>query len=207
MNMALCLEKLGMALVAVALLGGCREEKPRHILPSGVRLEAGDVVFRRGGGFTSRMVLFADTAGNYSHVGIVVDSAGVLRVVHAVPDEPDYEGDPDRVKMESPEAFYAGTRADIGCVLRHRDGDVARRAAAAAQDVYRRGTLFDHDYDAADTTRMYCCELVAYAYAAAGRPLHTGERHDISIPGLALRGVILPSDFFRDRALRLVSGF
>lgn len=24
-------------------------------------------------------------------------------IVHAVPDEPDFEGDPDRVKMETPE--------------------------------------------------------------------------------------------------------
>ena len=194
-------------LTMLLLLASCGKKTARSILPEGCELRAGDLVFRRGNGLTSRAVMAADRGGSYSHVGMVVDSCGVMMVVHAVPDEPDYEGDPDRVKMESPEAFYAGTRADIGCVLRHRDGDVARRAAAAAQDVYRRGTLFDHDYDAADTTRMYCCELVAYAYAAAGSPLHTGERHDISIPGLALRGVILPSDFFRDRALRLVSGF
>ena len=36
----------------------------------------------------------ADRGGSYSHVGMVVDSCGVMMVVHAVPDEPDYEGDP-----------------------------------------------------------------------------------------------------------------
>ena len=205
--MSLRCGKLGMALMVAALLGGCREERLRHILPPDVKLEAGDVVFRRGGGFTSRMVLFADTAGHYSHVGIVADSAGVLMVVHAVPDEPDYEGDPDRVKMEPPESFFSGMRADIGCVLRHRDRDVAKRAADAALEAYRRGTLFDHAYDATDTTRMYCCELVAYAYDVAGGVLDTGERHDIAIPGLVLHQVILPSDFFRVKEFRFVAGF
>lgn len=205
--MALCLEKLGMALVAVALLGGCREEKPRHILPSGVRLEAGDVVFRRGGGFTSRMVLFADTAGNYSHVGIVVDSAGVLRVVHAVPDEPDYEGDPDRVKMETPEKFYSSINAKMGEVKRLR-GDTATAAKAAryALEAYRRGTLFDHGYDDSDTTKMYCCELIEYAYTRAGKPLAGGARHDIHLPGMRLR-CILPSDICNNGALESVISF
>lgn len=48
------------------------------ILPAGLRLSVGDVVFRRGGGFTSHAVLMADNGGVYSHVGIVADSGGHL---------------------------------------------------------------------------------------------------------------------------------
>ena len=47
------------------------------ILPEDVGLKAGDVVFRRGSGFTSQAVLLAEKGGAYSHTGIVVDSAGV----------------------------------------------------------------------------------------------------------------------------------
>ena len=87
-------------------LWGCTDTQPPHcIMPDDCTLHTGDVVFRRGSGLTSRTVIALDEKGEYSHVGIVVDSAGVKMVVHAVPDEPDFEGDPDRVKMDTPEQF------------------------------------------------------------------------------------------------------
>ena len=46
--------------------------------------------------YCSQAVLLAEKDGAYSHTGIVVDSAGVLMIVHAVPGEPDFEGDEDR---------------------------------------------------------------------------------------------------------------
>lgn len=200
---------VAFAAVALMIMGlyGCAEKNPSAIIPDGLGLRPGDVVLRRGGGFTSRAVLFADAGGQYSHVGMVVDSAGTMMIVHAVPGEPDYAGDPDRVKMERPSVYYGSDRADIGCVMRCADSAAARRAADAAMRVYRRGTLFDHDYDDSDTTLMYCCELVEFAYTAAGQPLLDARRHDISIPGLRLGHVILPSDFCRSQALRRVAEF
>lgn len=88
------------------MLASCGEKEQRSILPEGCELHAGDVVFRRGSGLTSHAVLAADRYGAYSHIGIVVDSCGVMMVVHAVPGEPDYEGDPDRVKMDTPKRFF-----------------------------------------------------------------------------------------------------
>ena len=152
-------------------------------------------------------VLMADGGGAYSHVGIVVDSAGVMMVAHAVPGEPDYEGDPDRVKLEPPERYYDAGRADRGCVMRCADSLTARRAAAKALGAYRRGALFDHDYDCSDTVRLYCCELVELAYAGAGMPIATLPRHNLSLPGLRLEGVILPSDFRSSPALRVIAEF
>lgn len=198
-----------VAALLCMLMCGCggSGDVPSSILPGSVRLRPGDVVLRRGGGLTSRAVLFADAGGSYSHVGIVADSAGQMMVVHAVPGEPDRHGDPDRVKMEPAAAFFAPWRADIGCVMRCVDSAAACRAAAVAVRVCRRGTLFDHDYDGSDTTRMYCCELVEFAYRTAGLSLTGSGCHDISIPGLTLRGVILPSDFVGAPALRRVAEF
>ena len=102
-------------LLACLLLAGCTSGEPfRNILPEDFELRTGDVVFRRGGGFTSKVVLAADVNGEYSHIGIVVDSAGTKMIVHAVPDEPDYEGDEDRVKMEAPERFFSTQYTLIG---------------------------------------------------------------------------------------------
>ena len=93
-----------IVLTGLLVLTACSDNTGREgsILPADLQLQEGDVVFRRGGGFTSHAVLMADRGGIYSHVGIVADSAGQLMVVHAVPGEPDYEGDEDRVKMDCP---------------------------------------------------------------------------------------------------------
>lgn len=196
-------------IMVVAVSESCRQNSPTpgSLLPDDVELCPGDVVLRRGGGMASRAVLLADGRGEYSHVGIVVDSAGVIMVAHAVPGEPDYPGDPDRVKLESPNAYFDAGRANRGCVMRCADSAVAQRAAARAMQVYRRRTLFDHDYDDADTTRVYCCELVEAAYRSAGLPLAALPRHNVSLPWLVLDSVIFPSDFRHSPVLKVVAEF
>lgn len=202
------MKKLFTIMIAVAMLASCAETEQRSILPEGCELRAGDVVFRRGSGLTSRAVLAADRNGAYSHIGIVVDSCGVMMVVHAVPGEPDYEGDPDRVKMDTPQRFFSSMNARIGEVKRLRgDSATALRAARFAVDVYKRGTLFDHDYDDTDTTKMYCCELIDFVYRKAGRPLAGQKRHYFHLPGLNPIRCILPSDICNSGELDTVMSF
>ena len=165
----------------------------RCIMPAGSSLQTGDVVFRRGGGFTSHAVLLADRNGHYSHCGIVVDSAGVKMIVHSVPGEPDFEGDEDRVKMDRPEWFFSNQFANAGEICRPKDSLVAKQAAEYALRAYHRHTLFDHDYDSADTTKLYCTELVVRAYEAAGIRLTGAPTHEFHLP--AVNTVCwLPSD-------------
>lgn len=185
---------------------GCSETgTPRCILPEDCTLHTGDLVFRRGGGVTSHTVIALDKKGEYSHVGIVVDSAGVKMVVHAVPDEPDFEGDPDRVKMDSPETFFSSIHARLGEVCRPKDSLVACRTAEEAMKVYLRHTLFDHAYDDSDTTRMYCTELVVHAFRKAGVELVGEKRHDVDIPILKME-CIFPSDLLESDYLESVCG-
>lgn len=194
-------------LAVCAVLCGCTCGKARSILPADVRLRPGDVVFRQGNGIASHAVMMADSKGSYSHIGIVADSAGTLMIVHAVPDEPDFPGDSDRVKMEWPEKFFSSVNAGAGRVMRVADGAVAERASRAAVAVYMRGTGFDHDYDEADTVRMYCCELVEYAYSKAGLPLTGGRRHNVYLPGLRYKNVMYPSDFTGSALLGTIAEF
>lgn len=184
-----------------------RAEAPASIFPQGVSLRQGDVVMRRGLGFASRAVTFADRGGAYSHVGIVVKGARGWMVAHAVPGEPDFPGDEDRVKLEPLEMYFRSDRACEGCVLRHEDSLLAMRAARAAETICGRGVLFDHDYDDADTTRLYCCELVEVAFRRAGGKLVGRGTHDVSLPGFWLRGVVLPSDYLSLPSLRRVVAF
>ena len=125
-------------------------------------------------------------------------------VVHAVPDEPDFEGDVDRVKMERPEDFFSTIRASKGCVLRYRDRETAEKSARIAYGIYKRGTLFDDDYNDSDTTKMYCSQLVAHVYQKCGRDINNG------IPGRAPCVFCLsvyPSDFLRCRRLKRIVTF
>ena len=183
-----------------------RKAASTSILVDSSCLRTGDVVFRRGSGLTSHAVLIAEQGGVYSHVGIVVDSAGVPMIVHAVPDEPDFEGDEDRVKMERPEVFFNEVHAVCGEVRRHQDSLLARRAADVAMQVYRRHTLFDHDYDDADTTRMYCTELITYAFSRAGRPLSGIRHHGLTFLDIST-DCVLPSDILECKDLNQIIQF
>lgn len=185
----------------------CTSDKPfRSILPDDCQLQEGDVVFRRGGGFTSHVVLAADADGNYSHLGIVVDSAGVKMVVHAVPGEYDFEGDVDRVKMDEPNHFFSAEFATIGEVCRPRDATIAHKAAEAAMELYHKGILFDHNYDDSDTTKMYCTELVVYAFRKAGYDLVGQKRHTVDLP-IVKAACIFPSDVHSSSFLKSIYMF
>jgi len=190
-----------MCLMLLSMLS-CRQPEARAtLLPGGVSLQPGDVVFRRGNGLTSRLVLWLDRDSRYSHVGIVVDSAGVPMVVHAVPDEPDYPGDVDRVKMEHPETFFSPKRTSVGEVRRPRNMAAGRQAAEEAWKVYRRKVAFDHSYDETDTTKMHCTELVLFVYAKAGYPLVKGKPRIMSLAGQKFT-CSLPSDIYKSGNLK-----
>lgn len=194
-------------LFAVLALVNCGRKGEYTLFPADVQLQPGDIVLRCGGGITSRAVLFADDGGSYSHVGIVVDSAGVMMIVHAVPDEQDYNEDVDRVKMDSPELFFSNIRTSNGRVMRCNNSKNGMRAAEEAYRIYKQGMLFDHDYDDSDTTKMYCCELVEYAYQKAGMSIVDSIRHDINLPVFDFDHVILPSDFINSRHLTTIITF
>ncbi len=200
------MRKLTYAIVA-ALILSCRPSPPdESIFPPDIEVKAGDIVFRSGTGIFSQAVLCVEN-GTYSHVGIVVDSAGRKMVVHAVPDEPDYPGDPDRVKMETIENFYNTRRGSSGAVMRHCDSEAASIAAQAAMEIYHSNTLFDHAFDDKDTTMLYCSELVERAYLKAGYDIAEGRRHRYNIPAISKNPIIMPSDLYESAQLKLIENF
>ena len=199
-------------LLLVSLLCGClscgkKAPGGEFRLPS-ERLAEGDVVFLRGMGLMSRVVVATgDGGGTYSHVGILKRMDSAWCVVHAVPDEPEFDGDVDRVKVEPLTSFFAPNRAVRGAVMRLADDSLAaRRAAAEALRVAERGTLFDHRYDLADTTRMYCTELVDYAYRKAGVSLSEGRVSRLDVPVFG-GTYLLPDDLAANRRLTVVYQF
>lgn len=199
------LKQLWISIIAILSLAACDNKTYgyRCLLPTGTELKEGDVVYRRGGGLVSHVVVAADRGGNYSHIGIVVDSAGTKMIVHAVPGEPDFEGDEDRVKMDTPEHFFSSEYTSVGEICRAKDTTVAKKAARAAIETYKRHTLFDHEYDDNDTTKMYCTELVVSSYNKAGVKIVGEERHHVSIPFLETY-CIFPSDVYKSNYFKSI---
>lgn len=194
-------------LISICLLCGCtKHSSTQVIMPSNVKLQAGDIVFRLGNEMISHSVTFLDKNGRYSHVGIVVDSANVLMIIHAVPNEPDFNGDVDRVKMDSPQQFFSCTKAKTGEICRIKDSIIARKASLAAMNIYKKNTLFDHDYSIEDTTKMYCTELVIYAFCQAGLDLVKGKGHQVDLPFLH-SNCFFPSDIYNSKYLHTLAKF
>ena len=198
---------LTILLTTTIAISACYRNK-EHSLYNGQELRAGDIVLRCGSGLTSRAVLVADNGGCYSHVGIVVDSSGVMMIVHAVPGEHDFPNDIDRVKMDDAKTFFLTTRTTNGRILRHSDSIVANKAAQAAHRLYKSSIIFDHEYNISDTAALYCSELVEYAYKQAGIPSITDfARHDVYLPVFQYEQVILPSDFINSKQLKTIAEF
>lgn len=154
-------------IICTSFLQGCSYptlSKAGIVIPDEM-LRDGDIVFRQGIGLTSHIVRIANGRGTYSHVGIVARGENGWQVIHAVPGEPEYEGEEDKVKAEDIADFFSPEKTACGAVMRvEADSMVAVRASKHAYDIYSRNTLFDHRYDMSDTTQMYCTELVWFVY-------------------------------------------
>lgn len=170
-------------------------------------LRDGDLLFRRGIGVMGRAVVAADDGGKYSHVGIAVRSDSGWCVVHAVPDEPDFKGDFDRVKCEPIESFYGEFRAANGAVYR---SDLSNEMVEVIIDNALRLSSekrrFDHDYCLEDTTEMYCTELVEYLYGRCGVSISEGRRTYVNFPSMT-GYYIMPSDLIRNEKLTFIYSF
>ena len=200
------------SIIVLVLLWGCSSSTPHNktgFLPTIPKetLRSGDIVFRQGSGLTSRIVQTADKNGIYSHVGIVLrDKNGDCLVIHAVPGEPDFKGDVDRVKLEHIDNFFGNGKAICGAVMRvNVDSAKAARAATYALNIFQRNTLFDHQYDLSDTTQMYCTELVYFVYKKEGVTLADTEK-TLVIP-IINKKCLLPSDLLEGNHLSILTQF
>lgn len=86
------------------------------------------------------------------------------------------------------------------------DSASAYRAAVRAERLYHAHVLFDHDYNLADTTRLYCTELVDFVYKKQGIDLPEGRISHVNIPGFK-GDYLLPNDIAQSKRLCLIYYF
>lgn len=183
----------------------CADSPSKIKIPKESTFQEGDIVFRRGQGLNSEVVLFAD-CGMYSHVGIVVDYQGKKMIVHSVPWEQEHKDDEDKIKMDSIEGFFSHERAVVGAICRPIDSLICKQSSQYAIELFNRGVLFDHDYDSSDTSKLYCTELLTFIYKKCGRKLVDSDGHDVNFPLIKYK-VFLPSDIYNSKHLKLIKKF
>ena len=171
----------------VALLPGVNEPSATPAVTiQGVELHSGDMLVSRGGYPTSALIARGnDYPGNFSHVGLVyVDSiTHAASVIQAHIES--------GVAVASAEEYLHDKKLRI-MVLRLRadlpqlvaDPLLPHRAAAHALARARAGHIrYDFAMDYADSTKLFCSEVVSWVYRALGVNLWMGIS-TISRPGL-----------------------
>lgn len=201
---------ISLCLVAVAVLGGCNGARCGSKVDferlQG-ELHEGDLLFRRGIGVLGRAVVATDDEGRFSHVGIAVKCNEQWCAIHAVPDEPDFEGDVNRVKCEPIESFFDEFRAGNGAVYRlSATSEQIATACANALRLSAERRPFDHDYNLDDTTALYCTELVDYVFGLGGVSMSEGRRTHVNFPSMT-GDYIMPSDLTKNNRLNPIYSF
>ena len=193
--------------VSVCLIGlvGCRPARKTVSLSGTEEWRDGDLVLRCGWGAESRLVVKRGKSP-YSHIGLLhKDSAsGGWQVVHAVPgeDEPEY------LKAEPVTLFFSAERAKCGAWLRVRCSDsVARKAVLYALGKVQEKVLFDNDYLLADSSSLYCTELVWRAFITQGIDVTAGHRHEVPTIFSKEGEAIFPSDIEQSETTLFVKPF
>jgi hypothetical protein len=201
------MKKIIPLIIILVLFCSCSHKKTAANLSS-IDFQEGDLVFRRGLGIKSNAVLTADTAGIYSHSGIVVKNGEDFMIIHVTPGEREKGETEDRIKMETPEKFFAPDRAQLGAVYRLKNAqNISAQAAKQAVRLWKKGVLFDHDYVLEDSVKMYCTELVWYVYQLEGQDITNGSRSELVNVPLYSGVYIFPSNICKNNDFSLIYKF
>ena len=157
-------------------------------------LRNGDLLFRNGIGYESRVVTSLSD-GSFSHIGIAYHNGRQWNVIHAVPGENE-NGEPEYLKCEPISEFFFHSRAKYGGSARVDCSDsLANIVAEKALDIVNRKVLFDNNYNINDTSELYCTELVRLVFLKQNIDLCEDRWHRIPILNTKTH-VIFPEDIW-----------
>lgn len=151
----------------------------------------GDLVFRTGRDVMARLVLTQGDSVRYSHVGVLVGTAGKWSVVSSMPAEGAFRGG---VATEPLASFAGREKARAVGFWRFGALDPQAREVFVAHVLAQRGRPFDAGFRYGEDSSLYCTELVMKGLAAAGQDLSN------SVPGVAVPTVpekVYPPDYLR----------
>ncbi|MDR1792718.1 MAG: hypothetical protein LBR36_04680 [Bacteroidales bacterium] len=194
-----------LLIMCVLCILSCTQKKSYRNFEN-IDFQEGDIVFRKGNSTKSQAVLYTDTAGVYSHAGIIALINNTFMVIHIAPGERKKNEKEDKIKAEPINDFWSKKKAQHGAIYRLKDNSLGKKAAQQAIRLLKKEILFDHDYKLDDTTKMYCTEFVWYIYSIEGQDITFGKRSQLNAP-LFTGTYIFPSDIYRHEEFDLIFNF
>ncbi len=128
------------------------------------QLQTGDLIFRRGYGFVSTMILrMMREEYEVTHLGVVINRNDSLLVAHALSSK---VSDQDGLRFQDLESFVKHSHDSTILVTRLKEIDHLQQQKILTQlEFYLQKQLpFDHKFDYRDTTEHYCSELIWRIY-------------------------------------------
>ncbi len=129
-------------------------------------VQNGDLITRTGNDFTSESLRSLNQKNKtYSHCGIVSIENDSIYIYHSVGGE----FNPDqKLLRETFEIFSEPyNNRGIGIYRFKIDENDVQQVIATAQQFFKRGLMFDLDFDLKTNERMYCAEFVSKTYQKA----------------------------------------
>lgn len=168
--------------------------------------ENGDIIFRRGRSFVSRMVLLTDNSSNFSHSGIIYKNNNEIFVIHSVPGEE--KGEPDIVKKENLSTFLRNDRAEAFAIYRIKELQKFKIKIAVnyALTLANNKTPFDGSFDYRTDDEIYCTELVWKAFLKGGIDLVEDRFEKLNF-ALGNGPYILPGTLLNSPTLQLIYSY
>jgi hypothetical protein len=126
-------------------------------------LREGDIIIRQGGGaFSEQIINFMGEQRHFSHVGIVANVKGKLKMIHSVSEEMSGR---DGVQTQSIRTFCSDVADSNLCNVRPKlsKAEIQKMTDLARYYLDQR-VLFDYDYHTEDSSKLYCIELLYYTY-------------------------------------------
>lgn len=193
-NKVICLLLIVALLTVVVSCSNNTSESRNQVMYDTTELRSGDLLFRNGIGYESRVVTGLSD-GKFSHIGIAYHDGKQWNVIHAVPGENEKD-ELEYLKCEPIADFYCNSRAKLGGMARVNCADsIANIIAEKALHIVSRKVVFDNNYDINDTTELYCTELVRLVYLAQHIDLCEDRWHRIPIINTKAH-VIFPEDIW-----------
>ncbi len=179
----LCLCAICLCVVLVVYDQFVREDSPVVVVSPQQKavMKTGDMIFSSGDSFKSSIVkLFTPGSKretSFSHCGLIVRQQGQPYVVHMSIDS-------DKIVKESLDEFVTNNSVIAFDLLAMSEMVDSSRFVGEIDRLLALKVPFDHAYDASDSQRLYCTEMIAWLYYSQSNVnlyLHD-DRGDIIYP-------------------------
>ncbi|GAB4147339.1 MAG: hypothetical protein Fur0015_13390 [Ignavibacteriales bacterium] len=161
-------------------------------------LQNGDVIFRRGIGIVSEMVLASDNSCPYSHVGLIKIEDGKIFVIHSSP--ADVIKKTNFVEKELIQSFLCDKVATDFEIMRVKSKSDLKKVINYADSLYHSKAEFDDEFDLIDSKKFYCTELIYKSFLNSGMDLTAGKFDTLLIP-IGKNPYLLPRTLYQSSVL------